>query len=66
VPAGIARAEPPGIYGDAEFVSHELKSPTSSIITLGRTMADGYYGKIDEKQRDILTRIIKKAEYCTP
>jgi signal transduction histidine kinase len=45
------------------FVSHELKSPTSSIITLGRTMADGYYGKIDEKQRDILTRIIKKAEY---
>jgi signal transduction histidine kinase len=45
------------------FVSHELKSPISSIITLGRTMADGYYGKVDEKQRDILGRIIKKAEY---
>ncbi len=45
------------------FVSHELRSPISSIITLARTMADGYYGKMEESQRDILKRVIKKAEY---
>ena len=45
------------------FISHELKNPISSIITLGRTLLDGYYGKIDEKQRDILSRILKKGEY---
>jgi signal transduction histidine kinase len=45
------------------FVTHELKSPLSSIITMGRTMAEGYYGRIEEKQRDILDRVIKKAEY---
>jgi signal transduction histidine kinase len=45
------------------FVSHELKSPISSIVTLVQTMQEGYYGKMDEKQRDILDRILKKAEY---
>ncbi len=45
------------------FVSHELKSPISSIVTLVQTLVEGYYGKMDEKQRDILDRILKKAEY---
>lgn len=45
------------------FVSHELKSPVSSIVTLVKTLSEGYYGKMDEKQRDILNRIVKKAEY---
>lgn len=45
------------------FVSHELKSPVSSIVTLVQTLADGYYGKMDDKQREILGRILKKAEY---
>ena len=45
------------------FVSHELRSPISSIITLTQTLAEGYYGKLDERQREILQRIIKKAEY---
>jgi signal transduction histidine kinase len=45
------------------FVAHELKSPITSIITLMRTMSDGYYGQIDEKQRDVVRRVIKKAEY---
>jgi len=45
------------------FVSHELKSPISSIVTLVQTMVNGYYGKMDEKQREILDRILKKAEY---
>ena len=45
------------------FVAHELKSPISSIITLTRTMADGYYGKMEKKQSEILQRVIKNAEY---
>ncbi|HPG49626.1 MAG TPA: GAF domain-containing sensor histidine kinase [Spirochaetota bacterium] len=45
------------------FVSHELKSPVSSIVTLVTTLSEGYYGKMDEKQREILSRIVKKAEY---
>ena len=45
------------------FVSHELKSPVSSIVTLVTTLAEGYYGKVDDKQREILERIVKKAEY---
>jgi signal transduction histidine kinase len=45
------------------FVSHELRSPISSIITMARTVVEGYYGKMEEKQRDVLKRVIKKAEY---
>jgi signal transduction histidine kinase len=45
------------------FVSHELKSPVSSIVTLVTTLTEGYYGKVDEKQQEILQRIVKKAEY---
>lgn len=45
------------------FVAHELKSPLSSIITLTRTLSEGYFGKIDEQQRKILHRIINKVEY---
>jgi signal transduction histidine kinase len=45
------------------FVSHELRSPISSIITLAQTLSEGYYGKLDDRQREILQRIIKKAEY---
>ena len=45
------------------FVSHELRSPISSIITLTQTLADGYYGKLDDRQRKIIQRVIKKAEY---
>lgn len=45
------------------FVAHELKSPISSIMTMVQTLGEGYYGKMDERQRDILDRILKKAEY---
>jgi signal transduction histidine kinase len=45
------------------FVSHELKSPVSSIVTLVTTLAEGYYGKMDDKQQEILKRIVNKAEY---
>lgn len=45
------------------FVSHELKNPLSSIITLGKTLASGYFGDIGEKQRSIVMRMVTKAEY---
>ncbi len=44
-------------------VSHEMKSPLASIITLGKTLSSGYFGKIEDKQKEIVDRIIKKAEY---
>jgi len=47
------------------FVTHELKSPLSSIIQLGRSLADGYFGAMEPKHRDMLERILKKAEYLT-
>ncbi len=45
------------------FVSHELKSPLASLITLGKTLSSGYFGHLDERPRQILERMIKKAEY---
>lgn len=45
------------------FVTHELKSPLSSIITLARTFRDGYFGPISSEHREIIDRIVKKAEY---
>ena len=45
------------------FVSHEMKSPLDSIITLGKTLAGGYFGPIDERNRQYVERMVKKAEY---
>ncbi|PKL35907.1 MAG: hypothetical protein CVV44_20535 [Spirochaetae bacterium HGW-Spirochaetae-1] len=45
------------------FVSHELKSPLDSIITLGTTMVQGYMGELSEKHRDYIDRMVKKAQY---
>ena len=45
------------------FVSHELKSPLDSLITLGQTLTAGYLGEMDEKQLDYVERMIKKAQY---
>lgn len=47
------------------FVTHELKSPLDSIITMGRTLAEGYYGPLDEKHRDLIMRMVKKGEYLS-
>lgn len=47
------------------FVTHELKSPLDSIITMGKTITAGYLGNISEKHKDYLERIIKKAEYLS-
>ena len=36
------------------FVSHELKSPLASIITLAKTFRDGYFGEISAEHRGIV------------
>ncbi len=45
------------------FVAHELKSPLSSIITMGKTLTAGYYGPLDDKPRDVVNRMVTRAEY---
>lgn len=45
------------------FVSHELKNPLSSIIMLGKTLESGFFGEIGGKQKEIVGRMVKKAEY---
>jgi len=45
------------------FVSHELKSPLDSMITLGNTLADGYFGAMDEKHKQYILRMVNKAKY---
>lgn len=45
------------------FVTHELKSPLSSIITLGKTLNSGYFGDDPAKYEEMVVRMIDKAEY---
>lgn len=45
------------------FVSHELKSPLDSIITLGNTLAAGYFGEVDPKHREYVIRMVNKAKF---
>ena len=45
------------------FVSHELKSPLDSIITLGNTLAAGYFGEVNAKHKDYILRMVTKAKF---
>ncbi len=45
------------------FVSHELKSPLSSIIMDGQLLTDAYLGQLEPRQREKVQRIVGKAEY---
>jgi signal transduction histidine kinase len=45
------------------FVSHELKSPLSSIIMDAGVLRDGYLGDLESKQVEKLARMVAKAEY---
>lgn len=45
------------------FVTHELKSPLSSIVTLGTTLRQGYFGQIQEHCKNTIDRILVQAEY---
>lgn len=45
------------------FVTHELKSPLASIITIARTLSKGYFGEMNPEHVKIVERILHKAEY---
>lgn len=45
------------------FVSHELKSPLASIVMDARLLTDGYVGTLAEPQRDVVGKMIRKADY---
>ncbi|MCX8124024.1 MAG: GAF domain-containing sensor histidine kinase [Spirochaetes bacterium] len=45
------------------FVTHELKSPLTSIMTLGITLKQGYFGQIPEHCKNTIDRIMAQAEY---
>ena len=45
------------------IVSHELKSPVSVVHTTAQTMAKGYFGKLEPKQKEILETIIRNCLY---
>ncbi len=45
------------------IVSHELKSPVSVVHTTAQTLAKGYFGKLEPKQKEILETIIRNCQY---
>ncbi len=45
------------------FVSHELKSPLASIALEGHTLADGYFGDLNERQKEKINNIIAKTDF---
>jgi hypothetical protein len=45
------------------FVSHELKSPVSSMMTDASVLEGGYAGQLNQKQKQILHRMKRKGDY---
>jgi len=45
------------------MVTHELRSPVSVTKSLLRTITAGYAGDLNEQQRDILERAVRRIEY---
>lgn len=45
------------------FVSHEIKNPISSLITQGRLLEQGFLGEMAPQQKEIVTKMVSKAEY---
>ncbi|MCP4213301.1 MAG: GAF domain-containing sensor histidine kinase [bacterium] len=52
-----------GYLSTLGFVSHEMKSPLASLITLGTTYTKGYMGEVDKVAGGTMTRMIKIAGY---
>jgi signal transduction histidine kinase len=44
------------------FVTHELRSPLHTIITVGNTLTAGYFGPLQEKQAEMVGRMVERAE----
>jgi signal transduction histidine kinase len=45
------------------FVAHELKSPLSSIVTVGQTLLAGYLGKLPQAQAEKVERMVANSSY---
>jgi signal transduction histidine kinase len=45
------------------FVTHELKSPLDTIITMGNTLTGGYKGKLTQDQNTYIRKMTRKAQY---
>lgn len=45
------------------IVSHELKSPVAVVHTTAQTLAKGYFGNLEPKQKEILETIIRNCQY---
>lgn len=45
------------------IVSHELKSPVAVVQTTAETLHRGYFGKLDDKQQEIVEKIIRNTRY---
>jgi signal transduction histidine kinase len=45
------------------IVSHELKSPLSTVRTTADTLYRGYFGKLEPEQRRIVETILRNCEY---
>jgi signal transduction histidine kinase len=45
------------------FVSHELKSPLSSIVMDATVLSGGYVGDLTDSQKAVVAKIVSKADY---
>ncbi|MBM3315744.1 HAMP domain-containing histidine kinase, partial [candidate division WOR-3 bacterium] len=45
------------------FVAHELKSPLSSVVTVGQTLTNGYLGPLTPAQAERVERMIENSNY---
>ena len=45
------------------FVSHEIKSPLASLITVGKTYMKGYMGEVDPKAEQTMGKMVRTAGY---
>ncbi len=45
------------------FVTHELKAPLASMISLGNVLTAGLLGEMDERQGDAVGRMVGQGEY---
>jgi len=52
-----------GYFEMLGFVSHELKSPLSSMVMSGNVMLEGYLGDMDDRQRESVERMMKQCHY---
>lgn len=43
------------------FVAHELKSPMAAVVMDAKVLLGGYVGELNERQRDTVERMVRKA-----